>query len=132
MRAVVKHRNLLDNAVIYKADQDLIIFHRQEGSLVDRVPTANGRNEIKLPETVAVEARSQLGPAVYRAAAERDWRRIPDCTDPMNAFTCWSPEVPNPVSHFRHVGLSCKIRSHTMFLTSDIFGVNSLIHKERP
>ena len=75
LRAVVKHRNLLDYAVIHKADQDVIIFHRQEGSLVDFIPGAGGRSEIELPESVAAEARRRFGPAVDLAAAERDWRQ---------------------------------------------------------
>ena len=78
VRKLVTHGHLLDYAVTFDADEDMVVFHRQEGSLVDRIYTANGRNEIKLPDSVAVEARRQHGPAIDLAAAERDWRRWMD------------------------------------------------------
>ena len=78
LRKLVEKGDLLDYAMTYTADQDMVIFHRQEGSLVDRIPTAYERNEIKLPESVTVEARRQHGPAVDLATAERDWRRWMD------------------------------------------------------
>ena len=81
VRKLVTHGHLLDYAVTFDADEDMVVFHRQEGSLVDRIPVANGRSEIELPESVAIEARRRHGPAVDLAAAERDWRRWMDRKD---------------------------------------------------
>ena len=78
LRKLVQEGDLLDYAMTYTSDQDMVIFHRQEGSLVDRIPVPNGSSEIKLPESAATEARRRHGPAVDLAAAERDWRRWMD------------------------------------------------------
>ncbi|MDE0003967.1 MAG: replication initiator protein A, partial [Rhodospirillaceae bacterium] len=75
LRKLIEKGELLDYVMIYDGDQDVMIFHRQEGSLVDLIPGAGGRSEIELPEAVAAEARRRFGPAIDLAAAERDWRR---------------------------------------------------------
>ena len=74
VRKLVTHGDLLDYSVIFDAERDKVIFHRQEGSLVDRIPAPNSSSRIDLPESVAIEAHKQHGPAVDLAAAERDWR----------------------------------------------------------
>ena len=75
MRRLVTHDDLLDYAVIFDAERDVVTFRRLEGSLVERIPAPNSSSEIELPEYVTAEARRQHGPAVDLAAAERDWRR---------------------------------------------------------
>ena len=74
VRKLVEHGDLLDYTVAFDAERDMVIFHRQEGSLVDRIPVPNSSGEIELPESVAAEARRRHGPSVDLAAAERDWR----------------------------------------------------------
>ena len=75
MRKLVNEGDLLDYTVTFDAERDVIISHRQEGSLVNGIPTANSCSEIELPESVAIEARRRFGAAIGLAAAERDWRR---------------------------------------------------------
>ena len=75
IRKLVTHDDLLDYAVILDAERDAVTFRRLEGSLVDRIPVPGGPTEIRLPESVAVEAHRRHGPGVDLAAAERDWRR---------------------------------------------------------
>ena len=74
LRKLVQEGDLLDYTLTYDGERDLAVFRRLEGSFVDRIPTAHGRSEIELPESVAKEARRRFGPAVDLAAAERDWR----------------------------------------------------------
>lgn len=78
IRKLVTHDALLDYAVIFDAEWDVVTFRRLEGSMVDRIPVPSGSSEIELPESVATEARRRHGPAIDLAAAERDWRRWMD------------------------------------------------------
>ena len=63
VRKLAQEGDLLDYAVIFDPKRDVVTFQRLEGSLVARIPVPNGSSEIKLPESVAVEARRQHGPA---------------------------------------------------------------------
>lgn len=74
VRKLVAKGDLLDYAVAYDARRDVVAFRRQEGSLVDRAPAANGGDGIELPDSVAAEARRRHGDDIDIAAAEQDWR----------------------------------------------------------
>ena len=74
VRKLAAEGDLLDYAVAYDARRDVVAFRRQEGSLVDRAPAANGGGGIELPDSVAAEARRRHGGGIDLAAAERDWR----------------------------------------------------------
>ena len=74
VRKLASKGDLLDYAVAYDANRDVLIFRRQEGSLVDRIPAADGGGRIELPDSVAAEARRRHGDGIDLAAAERDWR----------------------------------------------------------
>ncbi|MCY4426183.1 MAG: replication initiator protein A, partial [Halieaceae bacterium] len=78
IRRLVNEGDLLDYAVTFDSERDMVTFRRLEGSLVDRIPAPYSSSEIELPESVTTEARRQHGPAVDLAAAERDWRRWMD------------------------------------------------------
>ncbi|MDE0306646.1 MAG: replication initiator protein A [Albidovulum sp.] len=74
VRKLAAKGGLLDYDADYNAERDAVVFRRQEGSLVDRIPAANGDGGIELPESVAAEARRRHGGGIDLAAAERDWR----------------------------------------------------------
>ncbi|MCZ0950995.1 MAG: replication initiator protein A, partial [Rhodospirillaceae bacterium] len=74
VRNAASKGELLDYALAYDTGRDIVAFRRQEGSLVDRIPAANGDGGIELPDSVAAEARRQHGGGIDLAAAERDWR----------------------------------------------------------
>ena len=79
LRKLVQEGELLDYAMTFDSERDMVIFRRLEGSLVDRIATPSGFSEIELPDSVTTEeARRLHGSAVDLAAAERDWRRWMD------------------------------------------------------
>ena len=75
VRRLAEEGDLLDYAVAYDAERDVVIFRRLEGSLVERIAPAGGPDGIELPDSVAAEARGRHGSGLDLAAAERDWRR---------------------------------------------------------
>ena len=107
IRKLATHGELLDYSVIFDTDRDAVTFRRMEESLVDRIPAANGRGGIKLPDSVAAEARRRSGPTDDLAAAERDWQRWMDrrgvrSSNPAALFlsflATWIDRQPNQTS----------------------------------
>ena len=78
LRKLVTHDDLLDYAVSFDAERDMVTFRRQEGSLVGQIPSVSGSDEPELPPAVMEEARRKHGTDIDLAAAERDWRRWMD------------------------------------------------------
>ncbi|MDE0304220.1 MAG: replication initiator protein A, partial [Albidovulum sp.] len=74
VRKLAAKGDLLDYVVAFDAGRDAVAFRRQEGSLVDRIPAADGDGGIELPDSVAAEARRRHGGGIDLAAAERAWR----------------------------------------------------------
>ena len=75
VRKLAEEGDLLDYAVAYDAERDVVVFRRLEGSLVERIAPAGGPDGIELPDSVVAEARRRHGSGLDLAAAERDWRR---------------------------------------------------------
>ncbi|MCY3878384.1 MAG: replication initiator protein A [Rhodobacteraceae bacterium] len=75
VRRLATQGELLDYAVVFDSRRDMAIFQRQEGSLVDQIPSVSGQPPVTLPDSAAAEARRRHGEKIGLAAAERDWRR---------------------------------------------------------
>ena len=69
VRKLAEEGDLLDYAVAYDAERDIVVFRRLEGSLVERIAPAGGPDGIELPDSVADEARRRHGSGLDLAAA---------------------------------------------------------------
>ena len=74
VRRLAAEGDLLDYSAAYDGAGDIVVFRRQEGSMVDQIPSVRPAPPEALPESAAAEARRRHGEDIDLAAAERDWR----------------------------------------------------------
>lgn len=74
VRRLAAQGDLLDYAVVFDSRRDMVVFQRQEGSLVDQIPSVSGQPPVTLPDSAAAEARQRHGKKIDLRAAESAWR----------------------------------------------------------
>jgi len=74
VRKLATQGDLLDYVVLFDDRRDMVVFQRQEGSLVNQIPSVSGQPPFTLPDSAAAEARRRHGPEIDLRAAESVWR----------------------------------------------------------